>query len=447
MYDDVLLPLYHNTTLPYYTPPHFYTHLTEHNQRYFIFALALTPVMLQHFHILTLTHRNAKLKEIGELVRAFEGQDGLQQRLVKLRERGMVDEVMYTATCNRILLLFTTRLPVDEVFKTSLLSSAAPGLSRLKHLSGIRAIKHLYEVAGSIDSLVVGERQILGQLRDSQQRCRDWGLIGDDLRIISNQAVLAAKDIYANTRIGEKSVSVVSLSMQQLQRHAPSRKSRVLMIGAGQTNVLVTKFLRKQGYTNVTVANRTLKRAEQLAGGFAEGSALRLDQLSDYRGGFDVLFVCTAAAQPVVTCELFASLLAGESAAGKIVVDLGVPADVAEQTVERYDFTYIAIEHLRQLAEENMDFRRREVDTAHSIIKKHLKETETLYQTRLIERAMSEVPEQIKAVRHNALNKVFRKELETVDPETRELMDRMMLYMEKRCIGIPMQAAREAVVR
>lgn len=403
--------------------------------------------MLQHFHILTLTHRNAKLKEIGELVRAFEGEDRLRERLVGLRERGMVDEVMYTATCNRILLLFTTRLPVDEVFKTSLLSSAAPGLSRLKHLSGLRAIKHLYEVAGSIDSLVVGERQILGQLRESQQRCRDWGLIGDDLRIISNQAVLAAKDIYANTRIGEKSVSVVSLSMQQLQRHAPSRKSRVLMIGAGQTNVLVTKFLRKQGYTKVTIANRTLKRAEQLAAGFESGSALSLDQLPDYRKGFDVLFVCTAAAQPVVTPELFASLLAGESAEGKIVVDLGVPADVAERTVERYDFTYIAIEHLRHLAEENMDFRRREVDTAHGIIKKHLQETETLYQTRLIERAMAEVPEQIKAVRHNALNKVFRKELEAVDPETRELMDRMMLYMEKRCIGIPMQAAREAVIR
>jgi glutamyl-tRNA reductase len=403
--------------------------------------------MLQHFHILTLTHRNAKLKEIGELVRAFEGEDRLRERLVGLRERGMVDEVMYTATCNRILLLFTTRLPVDEVFKTSLLSSAAPGLSRLKHLSGLRAIKHLYEVAGSIDSLVVGERQILGQLRESQQRCREWGLIGDDLRIISNQAVLAAKDIYANTRIGEKSVSVVSLSMQQLQRHAPSRKSRVLMIGAGQTNVLVTKFLRKQGYTNVTIANRTLKRAEQLAAGFEHGSALSLDQLSDYQEGFDVLFVCTAAAQPVVTPELFASLLAGESAEGKIVVDLGVPADVAERTVERYDFAYIAIEHLRHLAEENMDFRRREVDTAHGIIKKHLQETETLYQTRLIERAMAEVPEQIKAVRHNALNKVFRKELEAVDPETRELMDRMMLYMEKRCIGIPMQAAREAVIR
>ncbi len=402
--------------------------------------------MLQHFHILTLTHRNAKLKEVGELVTAFEGGEGLREHLAQLRERRLVHEVFYASTCNRVLLLFTTDRTVDEAFKSSLLEQPTPVLSRLKHLSGLRAIKHLYEVAGSIDSLVVGERQILGQLRESQERCREWGMLGDDLRIICNQAVLAAKDIYANTRIGEKSVSVVSLSMQQLQRHAPSRKARILIVGAGQTNMLVTKLLRKQGYTNVTVANRTLQRAQQLVSGFENGRAIDLIDLDGYKGGFDVLFVCTAASQAVITPELFTFLLAGESATGKIVVDLGVPADVAESTVEQHDFTYIAIEHLRALAEENMSFRRREVDVAHAIIERHLEETETLYQTRLIERAMSEVPGQIKAIRHNAVNKVFRKEIEDLDPGARELMDRMLLYMEKRCIGIPMKAAREAVL-
>jgi glutamyl-tRNA reductase len=403
--------------------------------------------MLQHFHILTLTHRTAKLKEIGRLVAAFEADGKLRERLQDLRERELVDEVYYAATCNRILLLFTTQQRVDDAFKLSLLAAPEPALGRLTHLRGMDAIRHLYEVAGSIDSLVVGERQILGQLRESVSRCREWGLTGDDLRIVLNQAVLAAKDIYANTRIGEKSVSVVSLAMQQLRRHAPSRKARILMVGAGQTNVLVTKFLRKQGYLNVTVANRTRARAEQLAAGFENGRSLNLEELDDYSRGFDVLFVCTAAAEPVITPRRFERLLAGEDAKGKIVVDLGVPADVAETTVANYGFTYIAIEHLRSLAEENMDFRRREVDLAHTIVSRHLEETETVYQTRLIERAMQEVPLRIKEVRQTAVNKVFHKELQDLDPEARELMDRMMQYMEKRCIGIPMQAAREAVIR
>ncbi|PPK85564.1 glutamyl-tRNA reductase [Neolewinella xylanilytica] len=403
--------------------------------------------MLQHFHILTLTHRNAKLKEIGELVAAFEGGTGLQDHLTRLRDAGIVKEVFYASTCNRILLLFTTDRRVDDSFRQSLLPHSEPGLAKLRHFNGLNALRHLYEVAGSIDSLVVGERQILGQLRESQEMCRKWGLIGDDLRIITNRAVLAAKDIYANTRIGEKSVSIVSLSMQELQRHAPSRRARILLVGAGQTNVLVAKFLRKQGYTHVTVANRTLARAQQLAAGFADGTGLQLDQLDSYTGGFDVLFVCTAAAEATISPERFRQLLGSEEATQKIVVDLGVPADVDEATVRMFPFTYIAIEHLRSLAAENMEFRHREVDLAHEIVDRHLKETEMVYQTRLIERAMSEVPSRIKEIRHTAVTKIFRKELEDLDPETRELMDRMMLYMEKRCIGIPMQAAREAVVR
>ena len=402
--------------------------------------------MLQHFHILTLTHRNAKLKEIGELVAAFEGEDKLRGHLSRLQDLGLVREVYYAATCNRVLLLFTTDRTVDADFREQLLPGPQPRLQQLAHYRGLKAIRHLYEVAGSIDSLVVGERQILGQLRESQERCRAWGLIGDDLRIITNQAVLAAKDIYANTRIGEKSVSVVSLSMQQLQRLAPSRRARILMVGAGQTNVLVAKFLRKQGYTDVTVANRSVERARALAAGFPGGRGLSLEDLDAYDQGFDVLFVCTAAAEPIITPERFRRLLGDDDVKTKIVVDLGVPADVAESTVRTYGFTYLAIEHLRSLADENMDFRRREVDLAHDIIDRHLKETETIYQTRLIERAMSEVPERIKQIRHTAVTKIFRKELDDLDPEARELMDRMMLYMEKRCIGIPMKAAREAVL-
>lgn len=403
--------------------------------------------MLQHFHILTLTHRHARLKQIGRLVAAFEGGEGLQSHLMRLREEGLVNEVFYAATCNRILLLFTTENKVGQAFRQSLLAEPVGDLADLRHYQGPAAIRHLYEVAASIDSLVVGERQILGQLRESVERCRDWGLIGDDLRIICNRAVIAAKDIYANTRIGEKSVSVVSLAMRELRRLNPARKSRIVLVGAGQTNLLVTKFLRKQEYQHVTVFNRTRARAQQLIGGFKNGEAYALDEIEGYDRGFDVLFVCTGAAEPVITPERLQHLLAGEAANGKIIIDLGVPADVAEPVAANRALTYIAIEHLRKLAEANMDFRRREVDMAHTIVTRHLEETEKLYQTRLIERAMSEVPVRIKQIRHTAVNKIFRKELEGLDPETRDLMERMMQYMEKRCIGIPMQAAREAVVR
>ena len=403
--------------------------------------------MLQHVHILTLTHRHAKLKDIGTIVASFEADGKLRERLTALKADGRVDEICYLATCNRICLLFTTPATVDQAYRDALVpGDPIPAVAEMQHLRGEKAVYHLFEVAGSIDSLVVGERQILGQFRESYERAREWGLIGDDLRIVCDRVVLAAKDVYNRTRIGEKSVSVVSLSMQQLRKLAPQPNARIVMIGAGQTNLLVTKFLRKAGHTKLTVFNRTPERARALAAGFPEGRGLALSELENFEEGFDVLVVCTGAAEAVVTPELFHWLLAGEDARDKIVIDLGVPADVAESTVAGHDFEYIGIEQLRALAEENMGFRREEIKRAHGVLHRHLAELDTAYRQRLLERAMSQLPAEIKAIKHTAVNQIFAKELRDLDPETKELMLRMMTYMEKRCIGIPMKAAREAIL-
>lgn len=403
--------------------------------------------MLQHIHILTLTHRHAKLKEIGTIVAAFEAGGLLRDRLTDLKESGKVDEVYYLATCNRVSLLFATDRVVDQAFRDALLPGVeVPALGAMQYFQGMKAVYHLFEVAGSIDSLVVGERQILGQFRESYDRCREWGLIGDDLRIVCDRIVLAAKDVYNSTRIGEKSVSIVSLAMQRLQKFNPRPDARILMIGAGQTNLLVTKFLKKAGQQRLTVFNRTQARAQSLSNPFPEGEGLALSELENYDKGFDVLIVCTSAAEPIVTNGLFHWLLAGEDPRDKVVIDLGVPADVAESTVAGHDFEYVGIEQLRALAEENMGFRREEIKRAHGVLHTHLGELETSYRQRVLERAMSHLPQEIKAIKHTAVNQVFAKELEKLDPEAQELMHRMMTYMEKRCIGIPMKAAREAIL-
>ncbi|SEQ45233.1 glutamyl-tRNA reductase [Neolewinella agarilytica] len=403
--------------------------------------------MLQHVHLLTLTHRHAKLKEIGEIVAAFESEDKLQERLTALRQSQKVDELFYLSTCNRIILFFTTDREVNDAFRKGLVENATTdAIGEMQYLQGLKAIYHLFEVASSIDSLVVGERQILGQFRDAYARCREWDLIGDDLRIICDRVVLAAKDVYNNTRIGEKSVSIVSLAMQQLRRLKPKTDARILMIGAGQTNVLVSKFLRKEGCERLTVVNRTAARAQSLAASFPQGKGIALSELENYEEGFDIIVACTGSAEAIVTPELFHWLLAGDAPDNKIVIDLGVPADVAESTTSHYPFHYVGIEQLRALAEENMSFRREEIKRAHGELHQHLKVMENSYRQRLLERAMAGLPAEIKAVKHAAVNNVFAKELDKLDPEAQDLLMRMMTYMEKRCIGIPMKAAREAVL-
>ncbi len=403
--------------------------------------------MLEGFHILTVTHRDTELSRIRHYIVPADG-DALRARLESLKTDLALDELMYVATCNRVMYVFHTRHAVDAAFRKRFFAHVNPELDAaalevVRHHAGLEAVRHFFRVAASIESLVVGEREILRQLREAYDRCKRWGLTGDALRLLERFGVVAAKDVYARTRIGEKPVSVVSLAVQEMRRHHLAPDARILMIGAGQTNTLVGKFLKKYGYTRVTVANRTLARAEELAGKVG-GKALALDALAEYDEGFDCLIVCTGATEPVVTPELYERLLRGDTDR-KLVVDLSIPHNVAPEVGSRPDVAWIEIEGLRRLAAENLAFREQEVQRAEALLDTHIADFPQVCRQRELERAMSRIPEEVRAVKRKALEEVFRKDLARLDDEERALVQRMLDYMEKKCIGIPMRVARETL--
>jgi glutamyl-tRNA reductase len=404
--------------------------------------------MLSHYKLLTVTHRDAPLEQIGRFVLPA---DQAYDRLRVLRDQLGVEELFYLPTCNRALYLFTSNQELTPEFRRRFFNELGfdlpeEQLKQVRRLEGIDVVEHLYEVAASIDSLVIGERQILGQLREAFDRCIAEKLISHDLRLLLQRTVLAAKDVYANTRIGEKSVSIVSLAVQKLLSRHIAREARILLIGAGQTNGLVAKFLKKHHYENVTAFNRSYHKAEDLVERFTAGRAFPLESLSGYVEGFDVLFVCTGATDPIVTTDVIQNLLAGEAAEQKIVIDLAVPHNVSRELRDNPPFQYIEIDSLRHLAEENHSFRENEILRANHILSDHRDDFTQAFRERRLELALRGLPQEIKAVRQRAVNEVFRKEIEDLDGETRELMDRMLSYMEKKCIGIPMKAAREALL-
>jgi glutamyl-tRNA reductase len=313
-------------------------------------------------------------------------------------------------------------------------------------LEGMEVVEHFYRVGASIDSLVIGERQILGQLREAYDYCQRNGFIGDDLRLLFQRMVLGAKDVYANTRIGEKPVSVASLAVKKLLHQQLPTDARILLIGAGQTNNLVSKFLLKHHYTNVTVFNRSIGRAENLAGKFPESRAFMLADLPSYREGFDCMVVCTGASDPILTSSLYRQLLAGEAPAGKVVVDLAIPHNTAPEVLGDFAPVYIEIEGLRQLAADNMAFRGRELERAEHLLEQHILEYPTLYKQRQLERALHQVPAAIREVRERAVSEVFRKDIEQLDDQAQAVLGQVLAYMEKKCIGIPMRVARETLL-
>jgi glutamyl-tRNA reductase len=238
---------------------------------------------------------------------------------------------------------------------------------------------------------------------------------------------------------------VVSLAIKKLLNLQVPKTARILLIGAGQTNTLAAKFLVKYQYNNVVVFNRSIGKAEKLSSKF-DNRFHALSTLSDYKQGFDVLVVCTGSTEPIITTDVYESLLDGD-AERKTVIDLSIPNNVAREVTTTFLMNYIEIDTLRALAQENMAFREREVTKAKEIIIEEVNDFEGQFKQRQIEKAMSEIPVKIKEVKARAINQVFHKELEGLDDSTKELMERMLNYMEKKCISIPMRIAKDVMLK
>ncbi|WCL80110.1 glutamyl-tRNA reductase [Saprospira sp. CCB-QB6] len=414
---------------------------------------------IEQYKIITFTHRRTDLNGIGQFVlRPKTEEESVLEQLHAFKQQIGAKEIYYLSTCNRILfLVLAQKEDKGKAFKQKFMQRLYADLSEelqakaIKEAflyEGLEAIDHFFRVSASMDSLVVGEREILRQLREAYQDNLEQGLTGDAIRLLMRFTVETAKRVYSSTRIGEKPVSVVSLAVSKLMQAQLPPSSRFLLLGAGQTNALFAKFLKKYGYNKVTVFNRSLKKAEELAQEF-DGEGLLLSQLSEYRKGFDVVVAATGAKSALLTTELYQQLLGEEAAtSSKLLIDLSIPNNIEPAIAEKYPKAqYVPIESLRELAQKNLAFREQELERAKEVVEEQVDIFYQAFKERLIELALKEVPIQVKAIRQHALNNVFKKELADLDEESLALLDRMMAYMEKRCIAIPLQVAKQNMLK
>lgn len=408
---------------------------------------------MRKVHILTITHQSLSVEELKHFVINTDNGD-LSEQLHAIKSGFELDELLYVNTCNRIIFLIIGDLSIDNDWIKALIRRVNPDmdnevLSRLPkyvdYYQGAEAINHIYRVASSVDSLVVGEREILRQFRSAYQSCLEMGLTGDFIRLIEQHTVATAKYILTHTKIGERPVSVASLAFQKLKQSSLTTDSKILIIGSGETNRNVARFLNKHGYDNTEVFNRSISNAIEITEILGCGEAHHLSDLVDYTEGFDGIIVCTGANKSVVDLKTYKSIV-GRDDARKVLVDLSVPRDIHEDVVDQYDVDYIDIESIRCLAEENMAFRRQEVKAALEIIDSRADDFEEIIQIRNIEVALNSVPREIKTIKEKALTEVYKDNLASLDDNAKSLLIEMMNYMEKKCIAVPMKVARENLV-
>jgi glutamyl-tRNA reductase len=405
---------------------------------------------LKDLKVIAFTHKELSLHNVGRFV--FD-QSLVPQKLTRLRSELPVSEIFYLATCNRVEFVFTSAGELSPGFISAFIHTIGPGFTADETavfadaciaLSGEEAMTHLLRVSCSLESMVVGEKEILAQLRQSYEQCKDWGFTGDFLRLIMNRVVKTAKEVYTNTGISRNPVSVVSIAYRKLRSLAIDSNARFILIGAGETNQLIAKYLQKHKLNNFTVFNRTLAKAEALAAEL-NGEAYALTELGNYRKGFDVIITCTGATEPVITPELYHSLLNGEED-HKVIIDLAIPNDTHPDVLSEA-VTFVNIEALQETARKNMEERFGELRLAEQIISDNMTEFRPLLKQRAIERAMQEVPRKIKEIRQTALDSVFADEMNLLDAGSKEVLDKILNYMEKKYISIPMVMAKEILIK
>ena len=404
--------------------------------------------MIERYKIITITHHDLNVNELEKFVVKNEVDD-----LSKIKESLGIDELQYLSTCNRVTFLFYTEDILTEEYLAKFLIAINPELANekistllkfIKVYEGALAVEHMFAIASSLDSLVIGEREILRQCKDSYIKSNKLKLTGDHIRLLSEYTIQTAKDVYSNTRIGEKPISVVSLAIQKLLRSDVKPTDRILLIGAGETIQLVSKFLDKHQFSNISIFNRSIDNAKKLSE-FLNAKAFHLSELKSYSGGFDCIIACTGATDLIVTKHTYESLLRDDED-HKLVIDLAVPNNIDRSIPDTYQLDLVDIEALRGLAEENMKFRQEEVGEATKIIREHVNIFTNIHQQRQIERALTDLPKEIEAVKKRALEKVYSKEIEKLNPDAQELIHEMMDYMQQKCVGIPMKIAKQAAV-
>jgi len=405
---------------------------------------------LSQYKVITVTHHQLNVNELGHFYIKGDDQAEKSDRLHEIQKNFGISEALYLETCNRVTYILYSEQGHNDEFLKKFFLAVNPALENdtmgklhnfVSTYEGDAAVRHVFELASSMDSLVVGEREIFRQLRQAYLWSKENGHIGDNIRLLQRATVKTAKKIYHNTKIGEKPLSVVSLAMNALLKSHVKRDSKILLIGAGETNALVGKFLKKYAFTDIKIYNRSLHNAAELSKELSAES-YHIHDLKNVEGEFDIIFTCTSANKVILDDNLYKDMLGGDESE-KTIIDLAVPRNVSPAVIEKNKVRHIDIEALKKLSELNLEFRMHEMEKARPMIFDEIKDFNALFQERQIEKALVHIPPKITAVKERAIHQVYNKRMATLDPDSKALVMEMMDYMEKKCISIPIKMAKK----
>ncbi|MCC4291140.1 glutamyl-tRNA reductase [Vreelandella aquamarina] len=296
----------------------------------------------------------------------------LESALAELRSLPHISEAAVLSTCNRTELYCVTDTAGEQTVLDWLgrfHNLRVEELSRCAyHYHDNDAARHLMRVAVGLDSMVLGEPQILGQLKDAYQQARQAKGLGGELERLFQHTFAVAKQVRTETGIGKNPVSVAYAAVSMASRIFDDfSRANALLIGAGETIELVARHLHEAGVRQLTVANRTRERAEQVSSSLG-GTAITLPEIPDALEHADIVISSTASPLPILGKGMVERALKKRRHRPVFMVDIAVPRDIEPEVGELADVFLYTVDDLEEVIEENRRHRQVAADQAESLI-------------------------------------------------------------------------------
>lgn len=279
----------------------------------------------------------------------------------------------------------------------------------LYHQSQAEAVRHLFRVTASLDSMIVGEGQIAGQVKKAYECAREHGTVGGVLHPLFQQALAVAKKVRTNTGIGRGHVSVSSVAVDYVRQVFDHFHDKtILVIGAGKMGELTLKHLRELKPQRILVANRSPEKAASVAQGCG-GQAVAWEQLDDALVQSDIVLSTTGAGEPIMTRRRFDDILARRSGGTMVILDIAVPRDFDPRIHDGDRACLFNIDDLKRIREQTLQQRQKHLPAAENIIAQELKAFVNSWQRRSHGPVIARLTQSFEASRQEVMGQLWRK--------------------------------------
>ena len=392
--------------------------------------------------ILGLNHNTAPVELREQVVFA---DDDIGRALGGIRDLGGVDEAVLLSTCNRTEFYVVAEADGQAQLGDWLRDTKGldPGfVDTLFELDGDDAIRHLFRVACGLDSMILGEPQILGQLKDAFRDAESAGTVGASLSRLFQHTFSVAKKVRTDTEIGASPVSVAYAAVTLAQQFfAGFKQHTAMLVGAGDTVELVAKHLNRKRIGRLFIANRSLDRALELANRY-DGFALPLSELDGTLCEADILITSTSSKAPVISCRQMQAAVQARKRRPMFAVDIAVPRDIEESVGDLDDVYLYTVDDLDQVILEGQSNREAAAADANKILDAEIGRYLSIERSKQVAPAIAQLRDQADTLRDEVLAQARRRLAQGADSE--EVLEYATAALMKKLLHNPSVRLREA---